>query len=175
MTDLPSLGVGLVYAPGLEAVIEAGSSKIDVLEIEPQTMWFKTGSAPDGYRIDYSALDRIKEYPQRKLIHGVGFPVGGTQAPLTDQLTAYIETIVAVEAPWASEHLSFNQAKQGSDTFNTGFLLPPLQTTDGARMAAENICELKSQLPVPFAFETGVNYLKPRKGEISDGAFFLRR
>lgn len=172
MRDLPELGVGIVCLPGLEPLIEAGRGILDVIEIEPQAYWFKT-TAPDlSYRIDTQALERLADYPQHKLVHGVGFPVGGTLAPEREQLAPFLETIRALEAPWASEHLSFSRTNGPGGAFNTGFFLPPLQTMETVAIAAENIGALSSQLPVPFAFETGVNYLQPLPGEMSDGAFF---
>ncbi|NJM77566.1 MAG: DUF692 domain-containing protein [Acaryochloridaceae cyanobacterium RU_4_10] len=87
-------------------------------------------------------------------------------------LPTFKETIAAVNAPWCSEHLSFNRFASERDEFNTGFLCPPLQTLEGVKKAAANIRELKAKLPIPFAFETGVNYLQPLEGELSDGQFF---
>lgn len=172
MSNLPELGVGIVYLPGLEPLIEAGRDVIDVIEIEPQTFWFKTASPDSSYRIDKRALERLASYPHHKIIHGVGFPVGGTLPFDREQLAPFIEMIVSLRAPWASEHLSFSRANSPDGTFSTGFFLPPLQTPETVAVAAANICELSAQLPVPFAFETGVNYLQPVQGEMSDGAFF---
>lgn len=172
MKDLPELGVGIVCLPGLEPLVEAGRGIIDVIEIEPQPYWFKTTSPDSSFRIDTQALERLTAYPQRKIVHGVGFPVGGTLPPEREQLIPFIEMIRSLEAPWASEHLGFSRVNGPVDTFNTGFFLPPLQTTETVAVVAANISELSAQLPVPFAFETGVNYLQPIPGEMSDGVFF---
>lgn len=56
-------------------------------------------------------------------------------------------------------------------SFHTGFLLPPLQTAAGVRSAVDSIRQLSGQLTVPLAVETGVSYLRPRPGEMPDGAF----
>lgn len=168
MKDLPELGVGIVCLPGLEPLVEAGRGIIDVIEIEPQPFWFKT----DTYHIDTRALERIASFAQHKIIHGVGFPIGGTVAPDPEQVALYIDMIVALKAPWASEHLSFAKVDGPLGPFNAGFLLPPLQSTQTVAVAAANIGDLSARLPVPFAFETGVNYLRPMPGEMSDGAFF---
>ena len=76
-------------------------------------------------------------------------------------------------SPWASEHLSFNEVSdQGSrNVYTTSFLLPPRQTLAGARTAAREIRSVAAQVPVPFAVETGVNYLRPRADELDDGTF----
>lgn len=172
LRDLPELGVGFVYWPSLARLLEADLCPIDVLEIEPQPFWFPPDSSTSPYRLDQRAFDQLREIPQPKLVHGVGFPVGGTVAPEARQLSSFVESINALQAPWASEHLSFNRVRGNAGSVDVGFLLPPLQNPGGVALATENITALKAQLPVPFAFETGVSYLKPLPGEISDGAFF---
>ncbi len=162
------LGVGMVHAPGLEPVLEAGGDLIDVIEIEPQLR-----RAPDGrYRLHDGLFAAAERFGQPKLIHGVGFPVGGTHHPDPGDLGPFAEAIERTAPAWASEHLSFNKARLGGRDFFAGFLLPPVQTAQGVRIAAENIRAVKDLLPVPFAFETGVNYLAPQPGEMPDGAFF---
>jgi uncharacterized protein (UPF0276 family) len=170
--ELPELGVGIVFFPGLEPLLEAGRSLIDVIEIEPQPFWYKHHQSDSPYTIDRTYIDRIVAFPQRKIVHGVGFPVGSSQPIDQDQLTPFLETVSLLEAPWVSEHLSFLKAGSAQSSFNTGFLLPPLQTNETVRIAAEKIGELKSRLGVSFAFETGVNYLRPIKGEMADGEFW---
>jgi uncharacterized protein (UPF0276 family) len=169
---LPELGVGVVYNPGLESLLEAGHDLVDVIEVEPQTFWMQTGLAEAVYRVDQRVLERLAAYRQPKIVHGVGFPVAGTNSTLDAQVQPFVNTITALHAPWASEHLSFNRFRSASGEKSAGFLLPPLQTTEGAELAVANIRRLKHALPVPFAFETGVNYLQRRPGELSDGEFF---
>jgi uncharacterized protein len=171
MVDLPELGVGIVYTPGLQPLLEAGQNLIDVIEIEPQPFWLKSPASDFSYRLNVEVFESIQNLPQRKIVHGVGFPIGGT-APLDPKyLASFIEVIHCLESPWVSEHLSFNQVKNSINDFNTGFLLPPLQSMEGVSLAASNIKVLSAHLPVPFAFETGVNYLQPQPGELSDGRF----
>ena len=172
MTDLPELGVGIVYSPGLEQVLEAGRDIIDVIEIEPQTFWFKESSSSSTYLLDKNAFDKFGEYPQRKIVHGVGFAIGGTISPEVEQLQPFIDSIEKLSSPWASEHLSFNKVGGVKGVQSTGFLLPPLQSKRTVELAAINIQQLKRELPVPFAFETGVSYLSYQAGEMTDGAFF---
>jgi uncharacterized protein (UPF0276 family) len=76
-----------------------------------------------------------------------------------------------LRVPWVSEHLAFTEIPSGDGVVHTGFMLPPLQTIDGARRAARTVRDLAMQLPVPLAVETTVNYLRPRAGELSDGEF----
>src|SRR5262249_28157415 len=112
--------------------------------------------------------ERIAALPQRKLVHGVGFPVGGSRLPDARHLEPLIETIECLASPWASEHLGFNTFGDG---VNTGFLLPPLQTAAGMDAAVASVRRVADALPVPFLIETGVNYLQPQPGCLSDGAF----
>jgi uncharacterized protein (UPF0276 family) len=165
---LPDLGVGVVYIPGIGKVLEDDGLAIDVIEVEPQTLWRRRG---EHYVPDEEIIGHVSALPQRKLVHGVGCPVGGSVPHEEEQISLLADAIRTFGAPWASEHLSFNRAYGDDGAFNAGFLLPPLQTSAGADAAAAMARSLASRLPVPFAVETGVNYLRPRAGEMSDGAF----
>ncbi|NHZ35947.1 multinuclear nonheme iron-dependent oxidase [Massilia rubra] len=172
MRNLPETGVGMVCLPGLEAFIEAAHDLIDVIEIEPQPLWFKSAAAGVPYAVNADVLAQLCADPHPKLVHGVGFPVGGSVPPEPDQVALFVDVVKALGASWASEHLSFSRVDGADGVFNTGFLLPPVQSAQTVALAAANIRALSAQLPVPFAFETGVNYLRPMHGEMSDGAFF---
>ena len=41
------LGVGIVYVPGIEPLLEPGNGLVQVLEIEPQTLWHATPGPAD--------------------------------------------------------------------------------------------------------------------------------
>ena len=166
-----ALGVGITYAPGIEPLLVEGERLFTVVEIEPQMYWYQTSREEERYRVDPAAMARFQALPQTKIIHGVGFPVGGARRPDPRHLPPFLRMIEALNAVWASEHLSFNQAGGPQGDFYTGFLLPPRQTEEGVATAAERIREVAGQLPVPFSIETGVNYLRPRKDELTDGAF----
>ncbi|MGL5879922.1 MAG: DUF692 domain-containing protein, partial [Xenococcaceae cyanobacterium] len=172
MVDLPELGIGVVYTPSLELLLEAGQKLIRAIEIEPQPFWLKTQSPENPYRLDKKMSDRINQYRQPKIIHSVGLPIGGTLPLDENYIKCLVESIEAIKSVWVSEHLSFNRTRNREGEFNTGFLLPPLQTPEAVKIAAENIKYLRDRLSVPFAFETGVNYLQPLPGEMSDGNFF---
>lgn len=163
--------MGVIYTPALQPLLEAETDLVSVIEVEPETLWTFTADPAEPYRPDPSALARLRALPQPKLVHGVGFPVGGSRPPDPLHLPLLVDMIDSLGAPWASEHLAFNQAAGPDGTFATGFLLPPLQSPGGVAAAAASIRSVASLLPVPFAVETGVNYLEPRAGEMSDGAF----
>lgn len=165
------LGVGIVYNPIIEPLLEDSYDLVTVLEIEPQTLWRYSPTQKQPYKKVETTIERLKNLPQRKIVHGVGFPVGGSILPDMRHITPLMEVIEDLKANWASEHLSFNVASDTNGNFNTGFLLPPLLTEAGVEAAVKSIRKIATQLPVPFAVETGVNYLKPIPGELSDGAF----
>jgi len=100
-------------------------------------------------------------------VHSVGAPVGGCVPPEQSQLGLLREVVTQLEAPWISEHLSFNSTGQ----FRTGFLLPPRQTWEGVDRAVSDIRHLQRSMTVPVSVETGVNYLQPRVDELADGDF----
>src|SRR6202035_641480 len=115
----------------------------------------------------HAVLDHIARLPGQKLVHSIGAPVGGTVRPKPAQLRLLRATIGKLNPPWISEHLSFNRTQE----FSTGFFLPPRQTLQGVETATTSIRDLQTALPIPIAVETGVNYLRPRSNEMSDGAF----
>jgi uncharacterized protein len=170
--NLPELGVGLTWLMGLESLVEANSPLIDVLEIEPQAFWRgDPGKAP---AIDHAAVVSLQRRPTPKLIHSVGLPVGGTHPPPSAGLEMLRSVAVQLDAPWISEHLSFNCVGEESSTWHTGFLLPPRQTLAGVEAAVSSVHALASRMPVPVAIEGGVSYLQPRSDELPDGEFVAR-
>jgi uncharacterized protein (UPF0276 family) len=165
--ELPELGVGIVYFSGLDPMLEAHPETVDVLEIEPQTTWLERPDRPGEIVVRPDVEDYLASLPYAKLVHSVGTPVGGSVAGVEMQLPLLRECVKNLRAPWASEHLAFNLT---SDFF-TGFFLPPRQTEEGLLAYEAAIRKLVASVEVPFAFETGVNYLQPRSDEMIDGEF----
>ncbi len=167
---LPVVGVGLTYVPGMEPLIEEEGEALQVLEIEPQTLWLRS-RGQSGFRVDQGRFDYVRNLPGAKLLHSVGYPVGGYHQAEADQVHMLNQMIAALKPPWLSEHLAFNRATGPRGDFQTGFLLPPLQTEEGVRAAVSSIQCLAEQVGTPLAVEHGVSYLKLREGELTDGAF----
>jgi uncharacterized protein (UPF0276 family) len=154
----------------MEPLIREEGESLQVLEIEPQTLWLRT-RGESGFRVDQGRFDYVRALPGVKLLHSVGYPVGGYHRAEADQLHMLNQMIAAFNPPWMSEHLAFNRATASHGVFQTGFLLPPLQTEKGVRAAASSVQCLAKQVGVPLAVEHGVSYLKLRDGELPDGAF----
>jgi uncharacterized protein (UPF0276 family) len=143
-----------------------------VLEIEPQTLWRRRTDAHDGIGIDRVVIDQLLSLPQAKIAHGIGMPIGGTvRAPVAHRRLLH-RTLREIGPAWFSEHLSFNRCAAGTTDRFAGFLLPPLQCSESIAIAADNVRDLTNLVNCPAAFETGVNYLQPSRGEIGDGEFF---
>lgn len=170
---IPELGVGLTWFGGMEPLLQANAALVDVLEVEPQTLW-RREIHTDTVGVDSTALQNLLLQPQAKLVHSVGLPIGGTVQPRADAVELLRAVAVELQTPWVSEHLSFNSVNDKSGTWQTGFLLPPRQTLAGAEAAVASIRALSAGLPVPVAIETGVNYLRPRADELPDGEFVAR-
>src|SRR5882757_7915892 len=164
---LPELGVGVVYSSALEPLFEEHPEIADVLEIEPQTTWLERPDRPGEILVRPEVDEHLASLPFRKLVHSIGTPVGGSIPGIDAQLPLLRETVRKLDAPWASEHLAFNLTPD----FFTGFFLPPRQTAAGLDAYAAAIDRLRDAVQVPLAFETGVNYLRPRGDEIPDGEF----
>jgi uncharacterized protein (UPF0276 family) len=163
------MGVGAVWSAGLTPLLERDSSPATMVEVEPQTLWIATDA---GYRVREGALERLRGLPQEILVHGVGFPLGGSCEPDPAAVELLQRFIEQLGAPWASEHLGFNEVRTDGGTRCTGWLLPLRQNEEGVDRAVRAITSVARRLSVPFAVENGVSYLEPRDDELSDGAFF---
>jgi uncharacterized protein len=166
------LGVGIVYTPTLVKVLDL--DLVDVIEVEPQASWQTTGDPAAPLRIDTKLFSDLRAMPQHKLVHSVSLPVGNSRPHDPAALELLRRSITALDAPYASEHLSFNQFDGGAEQHWTGFLLPPVQDQHGVNTAASRIDEMRRAVGVPVAFETGVNYLRPQPDEMPDGLFVRR-
>jgi uncharacterized protein (UPF0276 family) len=165
------LGVGLTFHRELEAFLEVHSDLVDVLELEPQTLWLPAVSNGHGFRTSDGIMERIASFPQAKLVHSVGLPVGGTRLGDFRQLPLLRDAIRRLGSPWCSEHLSFNVAAGPRGSFFTGFLLPPRQTWEGVERAAGSVRRVADEMCAPLAIETGVSYLRVLDYEMSDAQF----
>ncbi|MEA3039553.1 MAG: uncharacterized protein QOE79_2066 [Sphingomonadales bacterium] len=164
----PRLGPGAVYFEAFDGLFHRHPDLIRIAEIEPSGGWIKAPGDDGAVRSNPAALQRAAELPQPKLVHGVGWPVGGTVSPDGGAWAEHKRWADRLDAPWTSEHLSFNDSAGGP----AGFLMPPPQTEAGVAVAAANIRARKKALDRPFAFETGVSYLPRRPGEMPDGDYF---
>ncbi|WKB53078.1 DUF692 domain-containing protein [Eleftheria terrae] len=168
-----ALGVGLTYWPVLSPLFEGDTPAAAVLELEPQTLWTKVATAAGWqYRCNEALLARVAALPQAKLLHGVGQPLAGaTRDPLPHR-SLLRQAADALRVAWVSEHLSFNRVRRQGGVQEAGFLLPPRQRPAAVRVAADAVRRYGRALGRPVAFETGVNYLRPQRDEMSDGDFF---
>ena len=165
---LGRLGVGAVYWPSLHNLFEDHPDLIQVAEAEPSSFWIKAPGPAGALRSSLDVLERLAELPQAKLLHGVGYPVGGTRCDQSEPVAELRRWAQRLGVAWTSEHLSFNETDAGA----AGFLLPPCQSDSGVAVAAANIRCRAALLDTPFAYETGDNYLPRQDGEMADGAFF---
>ncbi len=163
------LGVGIVVSAGLDLLWDHIRHLVDVVEIEPQTMW--SPRQDTGWDLIEQAFRWIEELRVPTIAHGVGFPVGGCEPPELAGVTLAALSAERLGASHWSEHLSFNRATVGDSRIDAGFLLPPAQTWAGVEAAADHVATYHAAATLPFLIETGVNYLRPRPGELSDGTF----
>ena len=162
------LGAGVIVAPGLDLIWDQISDLVDVVEVEPQTMW---RSRPGGWDLAEPAFRWVQGLGLPTLVHGVGFPVGGCHPPDPAGVALTAECAARLGAAHWSEHLSYNRTVLGNRSIDAGFLLPPAQTAAGVEVAAEHVRAYHAAARLPFLVETGVSYLRPRPGELSDGAY----
>jgi uncharacterized protein len=162
--------VGFICQPALESIVSAATPVIGYVEIEPQVSWIPARGIASV--LDSGPVRAVQQAGLPVLIHSVGAPIGGTERPPRVH-TALLARLVRELAPrWVSEHLSILRAPHGQTMRSTGVLIAPLQTPAGVRVAADNLARLSDTIEAPVAFETGVNYLRPRAGEMPDAEFF---
>jgi uncharacterized protein len=162
------LGVGLVALGGIDLIWPEIADLVDVVEVEPQTIWLP--AAAGGWQLDPAASGWLTTIGRPLLSHGVGFPVGGTVPPDLKGVRAAAESARRLGALHWSEHLSFNQAQSGK-VIDAGFLLPPVLTEAAAEAAVANIARYQDQLALPFLVETPASYVRRDQGDLSDGQF----
>jgi uncharacterized protein (UPF0276 family) len=167
----PRLGVGMIFSPALrpwlERRFEEAAPFLDVLEIEPQTLWFADDALTGPFHEFAAGIELFQALPGAKLVHSVSLPLGGTRTPDPAQCALIRETAARLNAPWVSEHLSVG----GTPHQASGFFLPPLQTDAGVRIAARNIRAFAEAVGRPVAVETGVAYLARKAFEMPDGDY----
>lgn len=162
-------GVGLSWTRELDPVLQQHRDLVDWVEFEPQTTWLVAARGVPP-RAPGELLHHLQQLPQRKLIHSVAAPVGGTGRSSTQHLALLRQAVRALRAPYLSEHLSFN----ASHGVSTGFFMPPRQTDAQVRVVADNILRLQDAVGVPVAIENGTSYLRVRNDEMPDGEFIAR-
>ncbi len=163
----PKLGIGMIFSTALRPFLQRRPLALDVLEIEPQTLWLADDAFAGPFFEFTPGIDLFASLPGHKLVHSVGMPLGGTRAPDPGQCALIRATADRLASPWVSEHLSV----AGTPHRAAGFLLPPLQTDAGVANAARNVRAFKAAVGRPVAMETGVAYLKRKAFEMEDGDF----
>jgi uncharacterized protein (UPF0276 family) len=159
------LGVGIIALGSLDQLWAGIADLVDVVEVEPQTLWI---DGPGGtQQIAPEALEWLRGCGRPLLAHGVGFPVGGTQAPDRAGVRAAARSARDLGAVHWSEHLAFNTVGDA----HAGFLLPPVQTPDAVAAAVSHIGYYQDLYERPFLVETPTNYLRPVPGDLDDGAY----
>src|SRR3546814_20113124 len=73
------------------------------------------------------------------------------------------ESVARLDPPWVSEHLAFLRAGRGRQAFNTGFLLPPLQSRETIETSVRNIRQLQAAIGRQLAFEIAANSSEERR------------
>ncbi len=164
----------MIFAPALRPWLErrmAGPTPaLDLLEIEPQTLWLADDAFAGPFHEFTAGIDLFRALPGAKLVHSVSLPLGGTRMPDPVQCALIRDTAARLDSPWVSEHLSVG----GTPHQAAGFFLPPLQTEEGVALAARNIRAFQALVGRPVAVETGVAYLARKAFEMPDGVYLAK-
>ncbi|MCW2528432.1 MAG: hypothetical protein JWM76_3292 [Pseudonocardiales bacterium] len=159
------LGVGVIALGSLDQLWSWIQDLVDVVEVEPQTLWESRFGG--GRVISPEPLAWLRACERPLLSHGVGFPVGGTTPPDHGGVLAAAESARVLGAVHWSEHLAFNAAGESY----AGYLLPPVQSPAGVAAAVQHITAYQGLYDRPFLVETPTNYLQPVPGDLNDGEY----
>jgi uncharacterized protein (UPF0276 family) len=159
------LGAGVIALGSLDQLWSGIEDLVDVVEVEPQTLWESRFGG--GRVISPEPLAWLRACGRPLLSHGVGFPVGGTTPPDQGGLVASARSARTLGAVHWSEHLAFNAAGESY----AGFLLPPVQSPEGVAAAVRHITAYQRLYDRPFLVETPTNYLQPVPGDLGDGEY----
>jgi uncharacterized protein (UPF0276 family) len=159
------LGVGVIALGALDQLWSGIDDLVDVVEVEPQTLWDNRFAA--GRVMSPAPLAWLRACERPLLSHGVGFPVGGTTPPDHAGVVASAESAHTLAAVHWSEHLAFNAAGESY----AGYLLPPIQTPEGVAAAVRHITAYQDLYDRPFLVETPTNYLQPIPTDLTDGEY----
>ncbi len=185
------LGVGMVYFPALEPFFDGHGGLLDVLEVEPQTLWLRSTAALDpasdppeprsAHRLDERAFAALARWRQAKLLHGVGMPLASSVPSDPRQHPPWRDSIARLQPHWVSEHLAFQRVPQprlaqtqGATDVHGGFLLPACQVDETVSLAVHRIAQLQHLSGRPVAFETSPNYLRRDRTQLDDGTFYAQ-
>ena len=174
LSEVPKLGVGIVWWPELDALCRPGAGLVQVIEAEPETFWTPSSGNSAGFTSHLPPA--VAHLPQPKLLHGVGAPFCGQAEQSAGHCSALSGDIAALRPAWISDHLSFNSfpasaASPPAQPVFTGFFMPPAQCPDGVAQAAAHIKRRRETSGMKVAFENAVSYLPPLQGEMPDGDF----
>jgi uncharacterized protein len=159
------LGVGVIALGSLDQLWSGIEDLVDVVEVEPQTLWESRFGG--GRVMSPEPLAWLRACGRPLLSHGVGFPVGGTTPPDEGGIVASAQSARTLGAVHWSEHLAFNAAGESY----AGFLLPPMQSPEGVAAAVRHITAYQRLYDRPFLVETPTNYLQPVPGDLDDGEY----
>ncbi len=168
MPERLDLGVGIVALGGVDLLWPEIADLVDVVEVEPQTLW---DEVPDGWLPNDAATSWLRSIDRPLLAHGVGFPVGGQCPPDARGTTLFAQHSRDLGALHCSEHLSFNRSASGDGSSHAGFLLPPRQTWSTVEAAVAHIRSYQAVVTTPFLVESGVSYLRPEPAELDEASF----
>jgi uncharacterized protein len=120
------------------------------------------------------AAERLATFKVREVLHGVGAPLAGTCPAPDGHAAAFADDIASLEPLYISEHLNVSHFRRLPDLSPqfSGFLLPPLQSSEGVDLAVSNIRARRAAFGnIPLAIETPVSYLPLLRDEWTDGDF----
>ena len=160
MRSEPFSGVGLgLRRPHLETVAALEACPVPFWEIAPENVM---GQGGRRHRL---TMDILRRDPV--ITHGISLSLGGLDPLDLDYLDDLAAFLVAVEAPFHSEHLCWS-SHAGAQTHE---LLPMPFTHASAQHAIRRIRDVQRRLPVPLLVENITYYAGLGAPDLSEREF----
>ncbi len=161
--DLPKLGVGLTYQPGLRPAMEAAESLIDFYELSPDILCHER-VYHDQRALHYhpTLLAEALAWCERRpiVVHGLGLSIGSACGWNEDYLRILDEFGSHRSFPWHSEHLGFlHAADADGQALHAGVQLPLPFSEEALDLIVPRVDALLRRHDEPFLLENTTFYL----------------
>ncbi len=173
---VPALGVGVSYQESLQGFLTRHVDAYDYVEVVPEVVRVDRG--PD-------TTPRLADDPdklaflcdlgaERQVIpHSIGLSIGSAHRFDLDYYRHLVDWYEMFRFPWHSDHLAFSLADEvgRAGEVNAGIMLPVTYDSATLDRVAERVRRVRALIPVPFALENNVDYVRLAPVDYTEGEF----
>ncbi len=162
ITELPRLGVGVLYNASLCRFVETDLDSLDFVEIIPDIFRIDRGLRQMPRFVPLETVPKLLDrFAERKpvIAHSTGLSIGSAGPFDAEYVAELARWQRRYRFPWHSEHLSFFRLL-GEDLpdRHTALALPVPYDADVLDLVVDRIRQVQSAVPVPFLLENNVYF-----------------